>query len=786
MATNPDAVFTLPARSSDRAPKFNPEEPGTLSRYIEDYLHLAGKAGLDARDKIKRFGMYMSERDSEFIATLPEYSQDNWEEFIAAVYESYPGSKRADRYCMEDLFSLCNVYAVKRIRTRTDFADYDRHFSRIASGLLEQNITAEIELNRHYWSGLDPNLKERLRPRLEHAEPNHHRGVPWDRVKVRKEALRFLEDAPETSYGPGLPGIKAEKTPDPPVVPKVEPQSFEDMMARMAFTMASSFENAFRNMIPPQAPEGRYSRPPPPAFQPPDGLNQHDHGGYSNDARRGGPPGPYRNFPDPNLYPRRGDGVKYGPAGSRPRSGCYMCHDERHLMYDCNIFKDYQAAGKIFKGRDNRWKLGTGEDVPNGPIGTTWKERIDNHYANMAPEKPTGNTGSGNNPNGVVQTNFVTVCGNSEPGTEESMENQAICALRNQVNTLIAEVITVPEYERPGIETTISVLQTRIQKREDELKAKNKAKRKMDLKPAEPQAIRPTGAQPVVEIPRPTKAPQPKPAPPVTIPAHAQKNSGIGPQYRYKAPVENEEVHRKVYDKILEGTVELTIEECLATMNSVRKFFKDDTTSRRVPTDETKNPDPKVGAYMEAKDDAVGHFASASSFAVSTETPVTFEAKPTLPLRCVQLKINDGIDIDGILDSGCQVVLMRKELWQHLRVPLKSQEVITMESANGSRNSTVGLIPRVKFSIGSINLWCPVQVVDGAPFDLLLGRPFFAISQAISRDKYDGDMEITLTDPESGDIITVPTHARLFEPAKSRELNVPARPPSPMHKSADF
>jgi hypothetical protein len=140
--------------------------------------------------------------------------------------------------------------------------------------------------------------------------------------------------------------------------------------------------------------------------------------------------------------------------------------------------------------------------------------------------------------------------------------------------------------------------------------------------------------------------------------------------------------------------------------------------------------------------------------------------------------LNDAIKTEGIVDCGCQVILMRKDVWTSLRIPLLSQKILTMESANGTRNNTSGLIPRIKFTLGSVILWCPVQVVETAPFEMLLGRPFMAVSQAITKDFYNGNMEITLTDPESGEVVTVPTHVR-ETPTRTKENGDPAKPPAP-------
>ena len=305
------------------------------------------------------------------------------------------------------------------------------------------------------------------------------------------------------------------------------------------------------------------------------------------------------------------------------------------------------------------------------------------------------------------------------------------------------------------------------------LKAKHKAKNVPAEAPApEKRSIKPNHVVPHVEIPSVNREKQPRPGPTLPLPAPIGKGVSA-PQYRYRAPVENEEIPKKVYDKILDLPVVLTIEECMSAMPGVRKYFKDATTGRRVPTEEEK----AAGLVEVREEDPVS-----SSFALTLNSGVVFEAKPSLSLRCVDVLLNDIVKVEAILDTGCQVILVRKDIWVKLRVPLMAQHVLTMESANGTRNSTAGLIPRVKLTLGSINLWCPIQVVENAPFEMLLGRPFMAVGQCITRDTYDGDMEITLTDPDTGEVCTIPTHARSDGSERNVENPEPARAPLPCLK----
>ena len=115
--------------------------------------------------------------------------------------------------------------------------------------------------------------------------------------------------------------------------------------------------------------------------------------------------------------------------------------------------------------------MANGDVLPPDPAGTPWKQHIDEFYNRNPQFLPNAPDTSG----GPSQANFVSVFAVPEANMVKLDEKQAICSLCNQINVLIQEAVTVPEVEQPGIETTINVLNTRLQKCEEVAKAKQKA-----------------------------------------------------------------------------------------------------------------------------------------------------------------------------------------------------------------------------------------------------------------------------------------------------------------------
>jgi hypothetical protein len=89
-----------------------------------------------------------------------------------------------------------------------------------------------------------------------------------------------------------------------------------------------------------------------------------------------------------------------------------------------------------------------------------------------------------------------------------------------------------------------------------------------------------------------------------------------------------------------------------------------------------------------------------------------------------------------------------------------------MQSANGSISPSLGLARNVPFLIGDITLYLQVHVVRNPAYDILLGRPFGVLTQSVIHNFSDENQTITICDPNTGKVVTVPTLPR--GPPRSR------------------
>ena len=83
-----------------------------------------------------------------------------------------------------------------------------------------------------------------------------------------------------------------------------------------------------------------------------------------------------------------------------------------------------------------------------------------------------------------------------------------------------------------------------------------------------------------------------------------------------------------------------------------------------------------------------------------------------------------------------------------------------MVAADHSRSSTLRTLENVLLKFGDVELYIQVQVVEDAPFDILLGQPFFTVTRAQMLHSTSGEQLIMLKDPNSGGVVMLATKGK--------------------------
>ena len=129
-------------------------------------------------------------------------------------------------------------------------------------------------------------------------------------------------------------------------------------------------------------------------------------------------------------------------------------------------------------------------------------------------------------------------------------------------------------------------------------------------------------------------------------------------------------------------------------------------------------------------------------------------------VRSVLALVDASQKKECILDPGCQIVAMSETTCHDLGLPYDPTIRITMISANGTTNQSLGLARNVPFQIGAITFYLQVHVIRSPSYDILLGRPFDILTESIIRNFANEDQTITIRDPNSGRRVTIPTLPR--------------------------
>ena len=80
-----------------------------------------------------------------------------------------------------------------------------------------------------------------------------------------------------------------------------------------------------------------------------------------------------------------------------------------------------------------------------------------------------------------------------------------------------------------------------------------------------------------------------------------------------------------------------------------------------------------------------------------------------------------------------------------------------MQSANREVDETLGLARNVLILVGDIMLYVQFHIVRNLAYNVLLDRPFNILVESIIQNYSNEDQTITIHDPNSGRIATVPT-----------------------------
>lgn len=230
--------------------------------------------------------------------------------------------------------------------------------------------------------------------------------------------------------------------------------------------------------------------------------------------------------------------------------------------------------------------------------------------------------------------------------------------------------------------------------------------------------------------------------------------SGGDKNFRFKSPIEaqNSDASNWILKAILSSQISVLAADLLSACPRVRQELKEQCSGKRVPRtgiEEGKtNP-----VFMQQSPNYVP--TSTPKFGVSSTGGIA--AMDRFGLRTIKVHLDRIGPLQAILDSGFSFIAIPRRVSNALQQPYRSDKLVRMTTADGNNHWTLGFVPEAILSVGSVKLSVPLQIVDNGDFDILLGRPFIALTRCITRDRQDGSQTITIKDPETDDEYTIPT-----------------------------
>lgn len=748
----------MPFRTDRHAPKFHGEAE-TLLQFFDDLQELAKAAQISDKEKIEYVFRYVDARFVESWKTRPEAKGSDFAAFKKAIIERYYKGLTGDRrFTVGDLEKLCEKWAAKVGRTQLEHGTYIAEFDRITTYLLDNDRLWEKDQSQAFLKGLDYDLRHRVRAQLQIKYPDIHSLDHYPLAHVQEATEWELEG---TETGTTTSTFASTSSTIAPVVKQeyVDQMQFAQYMQaqqQQMFALTQAMQSFANN------------RTPLPVLPPPNTFAQ-----------------PYV-APNVPTYPNNIPTAPYAPQQGYVRDGpprCAFCSETSHYVRECPRAQTAVREGRCVRNGTNRLVLPDGSELPMG-YGRNLGDRLDAFYRENPtrvpqPLPPLTNATRDTPPHitaamlGITDSYIIEL--EVEP-TSEVVEAMMV----EERSRMVEESDSEDEAQQQSIDALMATVQA-LQFERDKKRTGNPNRSRVlgsEAKVGPPRGSRPN--EPITRkvVPKPPiaiddadlatyparleeipeafvpKAP-PLPAQVVlTVPPAPPIQNRYGsnrpnlpsqvPQYKYSTPIEDSKIVDIVVNRLLNQNIMISARELFSTTPDVRKHIKELIATKRILT--PTEPVMPIEVFL---------------------NHVTWEkyenkvvAEHSIPLRVVHPSFPGGHTAECILDSGAQIIAMRKDVWQRMELALNPDLIMVMESANASKEQTYGLVKNCRVSFGPVELVLQIQVVLNAPFEVLLGRPFLCLAEANTKDFRDGSQEITLQDPNSGERVCLTTAAR--------------------------
>lgn len=282
------------------------------------------------------------------------------------------------------------------------------------------------------------------------------------------------------------------------------------------------------------------------------------------------------------------------------------------------------------------------------------------------------------------------------------------------------------------------------------------------------------------------------------------------PAPRNQAPITDEAAAARVMDQALDVELRIKQRDLLAIAPGLRSQLKELVTARRVNVEAPGPNNSRVqaleaalGSYdMDTLDELAAmldqpveppesshglYLYGLNELGVPDDAPPNGRIRGVLPIsdpsdllrvgkvdgaiRAVRTILNNSLEVYPILDPGAQIVAMSEAVATHAGIGWNDQQWITLQSANGGMNRTLGLAKNVPFTFGEITVYLQCHITRNPAYDILLGRPFNILCETGVRDFAGEHQILTLRDPNNKEL----SLSLATEPRRPIRFRLPAR-----------
>lgn len=743
------AQIYIPGRGERGAPTVDITKPRQLVRFFKELEPLFVRAGITSEQDKKDMVLKYVELELEDVwMRYPEYKDATatYATFKAAILAHYPDATGEYMYSLADLDTLIGERYRIGIRTLDDLTDYHNQFEAITLWLRDKDHIGKKEQERAYVGAFQPHFWDLIENRLSVKHMNQHPNVPYPITDVYEAARSILQGSyrgakrmfPQVSNPEPIATsspTSSTRTPEPAI--KVE--NFGAIIAEFTKTMAEI-------------------------------LNQ----------TRGR-----------NNY------------GSSSRSvDCNMCGGA-HYIKDCPVVDEYVAAGKCRRNIEGKVVLSTGAYVPREIPGTLLQERIDEWHRRYPGQLATAT---------LIHTIDKSLLYAPQP-TYQLSSTDRIAHLESELYALKARRSNFVPLPRTRAQKArfADVESSDDEGQAPEVPPKKVASPRVVVRPPAKEKDKPVAQEPITIIaPEPVAAEQNDQEPEhpfrgakdAAYAPPTERNIGAPdpptmrkaePAYKTQPSIYKASIATDVYSRTMETPITITQRELLSLSPEVRAQLREATTSRRQPVQNSKNDTTEVANFLQVEDsdeeddfeipatptfaipnvqhrvppegalvipDPIETYVRSLPSGVNPDPDRLIVACENSAVRSVFALVDNNRKKECILDSGCQVVTISKAVSHELAIAYDPTFRISMQSANGELDMSLGLARNIPFKIGSVTFYMQAHVIDSNAYDVLLGRPFDVLTESVIRNFANEDQTITIHDPNTGQHVTVPTLAR--------------------------